>query len=64
MSDDKKITDNVNSGGGYYMSDKGGYLCRWKYIDKAYSLHESDYKDPPAILIIRKKNGESIHVED
>lgn len=35
----------------YFMSDKGGFLARWKSVDKAYTLHETDYKDPPAILI-------------
>lgn len=32
------------------MSDKGWFLVRWKSVDKAYTLHETDYKDPPAIL--------------
>lgn len=37
----------------YYMTDKGGHHTRWKLIDKAYTIHESDYKDPPVILVTR-----------
>lgn len=35
----------------FYMTDKASHMCRWKFTDKAYSLHESDYKEPPVILI-------------
>lgn len=37
----------------YYLTDKGGHHTRWKLIDKAYTIHESDYKDPPTILVTR-----------
>jgi len=37
----------------YYMTDQGGQMCRWKLINKAYTLHRNDYKDPPAILVTR-----------
>lgn len=35
----------------YYMSDKGGYLARWKKLNQAMALKASDYKDPPSIMI-------------
>lgn len=30
-------------------------MCRWKWISKAYTLHQNDYKDPPVILTERQR---------
>ena len=35
----------------YYMTDKGGYLARWKKLNQAMTLKATDYKDPPTMLI-------------
>jgi len=32
------------------MTDKAGHTCRFTKINKANTIHESDYKEPPVIL--------------
>lgn len=34
----------------YYMTDKGGYMARWKNLRQAMTLQATDFKDPPTIL--------------